>query len=215
MSDNAISAQGSTLHIGTGSGGAKNITAVTKAYRGELTSTSHGLAVGDRVTIASLGGMTELNGQTPVVIDVDTNTFVIDVDTRAYTTYTSGGTATPVTWTEILEIKSFSPGGATVSDVDTTDLSATAKTGRAGMVDNGEFSFDINYLSTDPGQAALLAAFTTSPQVNKSYKLTDPGATTYSFSAYIKNYPTVPKGSIDGILQGSVTLKISGSVTIA
>ena len=56
MASNAISAQGSTLHIGTGTGGAKTITGVAAGNPTIITATSHGFANGDRVTIAALTG---------------------------------------------------------------------------------------------------------------------------------------------------------------
>ena len=213
MSVNAISAQGSTVHIGTGTGGAKTITAISKAFRAEVTSNAHGLAKGDRVTFASVVGMTDINGLVGTVIDVGTNVFVVDIDSRAFTTYTSGGTATPVTYTEILEVKSFNPGGASVSDIDVTDLKSTAKEFRPGLVDNGEFSMDINYLSTDAGQAALKTCFEASKV--KAFKVTDPAGKIYTFLAYVKNFPAIPSGAVDGVLLGNITLRISGAVTLS
>ena len=213
MSTSAISAQGSTVHIATGTGGAKNITAITKAFRGEITSTSHGFVKGDRVTLASIGGMTELNGQTVTVIDAGTNTFCIDVDTRTYTTYTSGGTATPVTWTQINQVKDFKPSGSSASEIDVTDLSSSAKEFLTGLRDNGSFSMSIFCLPTDPGQIAAKAKFDASAVA--SFKLTTPDAKTYTFSAMVKSFPTVPDGTIDSVLTGSIELRVTGAVTVA
>ena len=75
---------------------AKTITAATKANPCVITSNSHGLSNGDEVEIASVAGMTELNGRRFVIGSVATNTFaLVGEDSSAYTTYTSGGTATP------------------------------------------------------------------------------------------------------------------------
>jgi len=213
MSTSAISAQGSTVHIATGTGGAKTITAATKAFRCELTSTSHGLVKGDRVTIASVAGMTELNGNTYTVIDSGTNVFVIDVDSRAFTTYTSGGTATPVTYTQILELKDFKPSGSSSSEIDVTDLSSTAKEFLTGLRDNGSFSMSLNALTTDPGQIAVKAKFDAS--AIGTFKLTTPDAKTYTFTALVKNFPTIPDGSVDSVLVGSIELRITGAVVVA
>ena len=51
-----ISAQGSTLQISTGTGGAKTITAITVGNPTIITSAAHGLSNGDVVTFASLTG---------------------------------------------------------------------------------------------------------------------------------------------------------------
>ena len=102
MSSNAISAQGTSLQIATGTGAAKNVTAVSKGNPCIVTSAAHGLAPGDRVTFAAVGGMTELNGNSYVIEYVTTNTFSLHrVDSTNFTTYTSGGTATPATFTTI------------------------------------------------------------------------------------------------------------------
>lgn len=212
MSDNAISAQGTEVYVSSGSGGAITITAITEAYRAEVTGTNT-LEAGDRVTFASVSGMTEINTLVGTVITATTSAFVVDIDSRAFTAYTSGGTATPVTWTQILEVKDFSPSGATVSEIDVTDLSSTAKEFRGGLMDNGSFTLNINYLETDPGQIAAKAAFSASTQ--KSFKVVDPVDTVYTFDGYISNFNTIPTAAIDGVLTGTITVRISGSVTVS
>ncbi len=72
----------------------KTITAATKANPCVVTISSHGYSNGDHVVIASVSGMTQLNGRTYKVAGVTTNTFQLDgVDSRDYSTYSSGGTA--------------------------------------------------------------------------------------------------------------------------
>ena len=50
----AISAQGTTLQLSTGTGGAKTITGVVVGNPTILTSAAHGLANGDVVALAAL-----------------------------------------------------------------------------------------------------------------------------------------------------------------
>lgn len=81
---------------------AKVITGITAAAQGVVTSNGHGFLDGDEVYLASIVGMTELNGQFVIVSDKDANTFKMkDVDgnyinTSTYTAYASGGTAARV-----------------------------------------------------------------------------------------------------------------------
>lgn len=76
---------------------AQNITAVTKANPAQVTITGHGLSTGDEVYIASVGGMSELNGRFFEITVVDSDNFTLDgIDSSAYTTYTSGGTVARV-----------------------------------------------------------------------------------------------------------------------
>ncbi len=78
---------------------AKNITNVTQANPGVITSNSHGYSNGEEVFIQAVGGMTQLNSRSFLVANVTTNTFTLTdmwgaaVDTSAYSAYTSGGTA--------------------------------------------------------------------------------------------------------------------------
>lgn len=82
---------------------ALNITGVTKANPGVITSASHGLSNGDEVIINAVVGMTQLNSRNFVVANVTTNTFtlkdvfgVTDLNTTSYTTYVSGGTISKI-----------------------------------------------------------------------------------------------------------------------
>ncbi len=96
----------------------KTISGATKANPVVITATSHGFSNGDHVIIGSVAGMVELNGVTGIVANKTTNTFELtDVDgtninSTAFTTYTSGGTAsriveitTTYTTAQISEIK--------------------------------------------------------------------------------------------------------------
>jgi hypothetical protein len=85
------------LQVLTGS--AKTITAVTKANPGVITSNSHGFSDGEEIYITGVGGMTQLNDRNYIVDNATTNTFTLTdlfgvaIDTTAFTTFTSGGTA--------------------------------------------------------------------------------------------------------------------------
>jgi hypothetical protein len=74
----------------TTSGSAPNIVATV------TTGSKHGLAVGQSVTIAGVGGSTQLNGTFIVATVPSTTTFTINMGSTAVSTYTSGGTATPI-----------------------------------------------------------------------------------------------------------------------
>lgn len=72
----------------------KNITAISQASSGVVTSAAHGFTNGLVVYLAAIGGMTQLNGTVATVASATTNTFVLSgIDTTGFDTYTSGGTA--------------------------------------------------------------------------------------------------------------------------
>lgn len=72
---------------------AKAISGISKASPGVVTCNAHGYSNGDVLYLSGIGGMTQLNGQLVTITVIDANRFSIGVDTRAYSTYSSGGTA--------------------------------------------------------------------------------------------------------------------------
>ena len=98
--------------------GNKNISAITKANPGVITSNSHGYVTGNEIKIRSIVGMTELNDKRFLVVRIDGNTFSLKnkdgvaIDTTNFTTYNSGGVmnrvfeiTTTYTTSELFDIK--------------------------------------------------------------------------------------------------------------
>lgn len=81
---------------------ALNITAATQASPCVITTGTHSMTAGDHIYIASVSGMTELNGRRYQVGTPSTTTLSLldtsgnNVDSSAFTAYTSGGTASRV-----------------------------------------------------------------------------------------------------------------------
>ena len=208
MASSAISAQGSLLAIGTGNGGAKSITAVALGNPTIITSAAHGFNNGDVLTIAGVGGATSVNG-TFTVKNKTTNTFAIDLDTTGGAAYTSGGTATPVTFTQIANIKTFSGFDGSASEIDVTNLASTAKEFRLGLTDPGQFTIEIDYDGANAGHVALR-----SKQVSgllSNFQLTLPNAAVISFTGFVKKFSLA--GGVDAVAKTSVDIRISGAIT--
>lgn len=206
-----ISAQGSTLHIATGTGGAKTITAITVGNPAIVTSAGHGLADGTVVAIDSVAGTmsTTLNSTSRVISNVTTDTFaLLDFDSTGLT-YTSGGTATPATYTKINGLQSFSGLDGAPSDIDATDLDSTAMEYISGLKDEGKFGFEIKNILADNGQIALRAARASGAATG--LKLTLPDASIATFNVLVKSIPTV--GAVNSLLKISVDTKITGAVS--
>ena len=210
---NAISAQGSTLEIETGSG--SPITTVTAAvgYPTIITKTAHGLSNGDVVDLSAFAGASAalMNGQTVVVKNVTANTLAVDIDTTGGTLTAANGTLTPVALTAIAEVKTFSGLDGAASEIDVTHLLSTAKEYRLGLVDEGGFSFEMNRVAADAGQVALLTSRNAGTQ--KTYKLTLPNAETATFDAFAKTFPVA--GGVDGVVMHNIGLRITGPVVWA
>jgi hypothetical protein len=216
MSSTAISAQGTTLSIGTGSGGAKTITGVAVGNPTILTSSAHGFVNGDIVTFNS--GFTgadaaTLNGKTFTVIYKTTNTIAVAVDTTGKTITAGTATATPTTFTAVNNIKTYSGFDGMASELDKTNLQSVAKEFMLGLVDFGQFSFEFDTDLNDAGQAALRSHQQSSAIAN--FQLVLPGAgsnLTYSWQGYVKKFSQT--GGVDQIVKGSCDIRISGPVTL-
>lgn len=211
MSSTAYNAQGATLKIGTTSTG-KTITAISKANPAVITATAHGFADGDVVKVTGVTGMTEINSKVGVVTVVDANNFKLNgIDSTNYTTYTSGGSATP-TQVTLGNWKSWSGFNGQASDIDVTDLASVAKEFRAGLVDNGELQLEVQTLDTDEGQMALIGSRAASGPSSK-FVLTFANGKTRTFNAYCKQFSEA--GGVDQIIMSQATLRITGAVTRA
>lgn len=70
----------------------KTITAITKASQAVITvGSSHGYSANDTVYISGVSGMTEINGRRGLVTTVGGTTITVNINSTAFTTYTSGG----------------------------------------------------------------------------------------------------------------------------
>jgi hypothetical protein len=209
MASSAISAQGSVLAIGTGSGSAKTITAIALGNPTILTATAYGFGEGDVVTLAGLTGIDAgtLNGQTVSVRNKTTNTFAVYIDTTGKT-ITAAGTATSTTFTNIANVRTFSGFDGAASEIDVTNLDSIAKEFRLGLTDPGQFTFEIDYDSANAGHTALRAKQVSGALSN--FKLTLPNATVITFTAYVKKFSL--GGGVDAVAKTSVDLRISGAV---
>ena len=191
-------------YIATGTGAAITVTAISKAFRAEVTGTH---------ALASVAGMTEMNGLTGTVMAVTgTTAFVVDIDSRAFTTYTSAGTATPVTWTQIKGIKGVNPSGASIATNDISDLESDSAEFNFGLPDAGTWTEDIHILESDPGQIAALASYDAG--LVKDHKIVTT-TKTRTFSAGVTKWPNIPTATVGGVQTGSAEYKISGVVVVS
>lgn len=69
------------------------ITAITQAASAVVTISSHPFVVNDSVHLSGVVGMTEINGLRGTVTAKTPNTLTVDIDSTAFTAYTSGGVA--------------------------------------------------------------------------------------------------------------------------
>jgi hypothetical protein len=76
----------------------KNITGITQAATGVITSNGHSYSTDDQIFIDGIVGMTQLNGKFYLVIYINANTYSLrdldgnTINTTTFTAYSSGGT---------------------------------------------------------------------------------------------------------------------------
>lgn len=120
------------------------------------------------------------------------------------------GAGSPLTYTTIAEINSFNGPGGNSSVIDVTDLSSTAKEKLAGLNDNGQLSFECNFIPTNTQHAALRTAKENGTTIKVQIVFTDTDATTWTFDAIVTGLSV--SGAVDGVVKASVSLEVSGSI---
>lgn len=119
-----------------------------------------------------------------------------------------GNVDSPLTYTEIKEVKSFQGFDGEASEVDVTHLRSHAKEFLMGLQDFGSFSVDVNHLPSDPGQ--LLARAAKASAVVQDFKATFSDGSTAVFQGYVKSNPR--SGGVDAAVDGSFAIRITGEV---
>ncbi len=106
--------------------------------------------------------------------------------------------------------------GGSAAVIDTTNLSSTAKEKLVGLPDEGQVQIDIKF-ANDTSFTKLKAQ--RNSQALTPFKINIPAgeggeaATTASFSGYILSLPI--SATVDGVVEASCTVEITGAVTWA
>lgn len=208
----AIKSQGATLKVSTATAAADNISGITKASPGVVSATAHGIASGSIVTIESVVGMVEVNDRAYVAYNdaspTPTGTFQLKgVDTSAYTTYGSGGTATAHTMTEIGQVTSVEGFNGQSTEIDSTHLRSTAKEFMIGLQDFGTVTLGVTLYQGDAGQAKLRSLKATAAIGTFSITLSD--GYIAAFRGFVQSFSF---GGVtpDGVVTGQVQIRVSG-----
>jgi hypothetical protein len=210
MTTSAISSQGSKLEIQTGAGSPLTISAAALGDPTILTSTAHGLTLGDVVTISGSTAPVGLNATFPVIAKT-TNTFAVPLDTTGGIALAGSAVATPVVWTAIKNLKTLKGFDGKPAKLDATNLASTAKEWVPGLTDPGSVSFDVDIDMSDPGQIALRNNLVTGTTFQ--FKFTTPNAHTATWAGYVETFPW--DAGVDKLLSANLTVVITGPITFA
>jgi len=131
------------------------ITAATRANPCVVTSAGHGLSNGQWIHIASVGGMTQLNGNTYQIANVAANTFELqdldgnNINSTAFGIYTSGGTVTIWRKMVITGITQANPAVVTANKHGFSNGNLVIIEGVAGMTQVNDVCFTVANATTD------------------------------------------------------------------
>ena len=119
--------------------------------------------------------------------------------------------ASPEVYTSIGQINSITGPDGSAAEIDVTDLSSSAKEFKMGLADEGSVTLEGFYIPTDTQHAALRTKKNSRVTGNFKIVFTDSPQTTWSFAAYVTGLSLT--AGVDAALTGSITLRITGSIT--
>lgn len=128
-----------------------------------------------------------------------------------------GDGATPTeAFTTIGEVTNLNGPPESAPQVDVTSFDSTAKEFRAGLVDGGEVTFDMNFVGENAQQQGLRTDLRAGTVRNFKLILPDRAVvadcTNVAFAAVVTNL-SGPEAQVDGVIKQSCTLKVSGLPT--
>lgn len=121
------------------------------------------------------------------------------------------GAGSPLAFTDIPEIISFNGPGGNAQVIDITNLDSAAIEKLMGLPDEGQLSFEMNYVPENTLHAALRDDRNNQSIVPIRIVFSDPGLTQWDFNAYVTNFTV--SGGVNAPLRASVTFEITGAIT--
>lgn len=187
------------------------VTGITKANPGVVTSTAHGLANGEYVTL-SAQGMYQVDGRVFRVNGVTANTFNLEgEDTTSYDTFSSG-TANKITFgTSMTTATGLSASGGDFDFKETTTIHVNVKTQIPGAANPAVYSFESLWDVADGGLIAMKAA--SDNQALRAVRFTFANGQKVVFNGYI-GATLLPIGNAQDIVKTSVVVTMFGRPTI-
>lgn len=119
------------------------------------------------------------------------------------------------TFTTVLEVVNISGPGETLELIDATHMESpnAYREYIPSLLDSGEITFDLNFLPGNATQTVLRTDLTNRTKRNWKLVFTDSALTTYVFAGYVTSHE--PGAQIDDKLSCSVTIKVTGPVTLS
>jgi len=189
-------------------GSAKTITAISKASEAVITGT-HDFSIGDFVVIDAVVGMVEINKRVVRVKSVSTTvSFVAEgLDSTAFTTYTSGGTATKVTaFVTFDNATNFSYPEPAPNRIDVTTIHNTIKTEVFGL--DAAPAITMAVLADPAGTTMTAVRTAAAAKTTRVFKIVLQSGAVLIFNAYVAGGRGLD-GAAGAVATGSVALALA------
>mgnify|MGYP001240612222 CR=1 FL=1 len=118
--------------------------------------------------------------------------------------------ATPAFQT-VGNVKSINFSGGEASDIDVTSLTSTTKEYELGLRDSYSCELSIMYNPDDAGQVELEEMY--ADGASREFQVTLANSDVYTFNGLVKSFPK--SFAIDGVVETTVSIRLSGGVTIS
>ena len=129
---------------------------------------------------------------------------------------TANGTTFSYNSVAIGDVLSISTPSVSVATIDTTGIADVFRTFLGGTIDSGEMSLEVMYDPNSTAGTALEAEWESTASAAPTAKtcvITFSDSSTYTFSAILTGFSA--SVAIDDKVTASVSLKVSGSITVA
>lgn len=128
-----------------------------------------------------------------------------------------GDGAASEVFTTIAEVTSFKGPSEKAPQLDATSFDSTAMEYISGLADNGELTFDVQFVGTDPQQQGLRTDLRNGTRRNFKIVLNDQptggsNPTSVAFTAIVTGAPEIG-GGVNQVVKGSCSLRITGTAT--
>lgn len=117
-----------------------------------------------------------------------------------------GGTS-PISYTPLGEVVSYTAFDGQAAEIDTTHLQSTSKEFLMGLQDFGKVTYQANYLSTDAGQVIARAA--KASRAKHYLKITQSDGKYVTFEGFVLSAPL--SGGVDAKVDTSFDVRVTGT----
>ena len=138
------------------------------------------------------------------------------VGSTGFGTLLSAGDGTSSeTFTNIAEVRTINGPGLNLEIVEATHMESPGNSREylPTFIEGGEVTFDVSFLPNTSAQTVITTDL--QARTKRNFRLTFPNsaANRWSFAGFYTGF--TPSAEIDGMLSASVTIKVTGAVTIS